>query len=85
MTFCDMDMLYKHTNCVFHRKLSFSMHFSLIENLHFHFIRNYDRVSNWLKSCDRSIFSLHMHILDFLTEVEVWSRDLTSLFKLNMT
>jgi len=60
MTFCDMDMLYRHTNCVFHRKLSFSMHLSLIENLHFHFIRNCDRVSNWLKSCDRSIFALHV-------------------------
>ena len=31
--------------------------------LHFHCIRNYDRISNWQKSCDGSIFSLHMFSL----------------------
>ena len=60
MTFCDMKMLYWQTKCVFDRKLSFPMHLFLIENLHFHFICNYDRIYNPRKRCDRSIFSLHM-------------------------
>ena len=59
------------------------MHLSLIENLHFHFIRNCDRVSNWLKSCDRSIFSLHVQIVCDFVQIVVFS-ELNRYFKMEV-
>ena len=60
MIFCDMKMLCVLINGVFNRKVSFTIHLSLVENLHFQFILILGRVRNWQKSCDRSIFSLHV-------------------------
>ena len=34
MTFCDMEVLYRHAKCVLNWKFAFPTHLTLIENLH---------------------------------------------------
>ena len=46
MTFCDMEVLYRHTNFVFYEKSAFSTHLALIEKSPFQFILILDRGVN---------------------------------------
>ena len=60
LNFCDVEMLYRHTKCVFNWKLAFPMYLFWIKNFPFQFILILGTISIPQKSCDRSIFSLHM-------------------------
>ena len=59
MTICNMEMVYRHTNCVFNWQVTFSILLASIENSHFHFLLILDRGVNPRQTCDNSTFSLH--------------------------
>ena len=63
VTICNMEMVYRHTNCVFNWQLTFEILLALIENSHFHFLLILDRGVISRQTCDNSTFSLHMKIL----------------------
>ena len=66
MTFYEVEMLHRHTTYILDWKLSFPVQLILIGNFHFEFILILSRDLISQKSCDKSIFSLHM-VADKLT------------------
>ena len=78
MTFCDMEVLYRHKKGAFNCKLSFPTLLTLIENSSFHFILIFDGVVISSKIRDDSTFWLHVIPLFFyrvysLEEI-IWNR-----------